>query len=246
MVNIAYVLAGGFGTRLRPVIGDLPKPMAGVAGRPFLEHLFDYLLAQGVARVVICSGYRAELIEAYFGQTYRGCDVLYSVEAEPLGTGGALSKALERFKPEVPFLVANGDTYFPIDTRVLLSRLGEASWALASFGTAAATRYGALQLGPGGKVLGLQAGHPLARQPLGEPFQANSGIWIGDPSRISVPLVGPKPSYSLEEYLSEGLAQGTLTAVAQEFDSPFVDIGLPEDFARAQKMAEFLGSYNQS
>jgi D-glycero-alpha-D-manno-heptose 1-phosphate guanylyltransferase len=241
MVDIAYVLAGGFGTRLRPVIGDLPKPMAGVAGRPFLEHLFDYLLAQGVARVVICSGYRAELIEAYFGQTYRGCDVLYSVEAEPLGTGGALSKALERFKPEVPFLVANGDTYFPIDTKVLFSCLGEASWALASFRAAAATRYGALQLGPGGTVLGLQAGHPL-----GEPFQANSGIWIGNPTRISVPLVGPKPGYSLEEYLSEGLAHRALTAVAREFDSPFVDIGLPEDFVRAQKMAQFLGDYNQS
>jgi len=242
MVDSAYVLAGGFGTRLRPIIGDLPKPMAGVADRPFLEHLFDYFLAQGVSHLVICSGYRAELIEAHFGQRYMGCHIRYSVEAEPLGTGGALSKALERFKPSGPFLVANGDTYFPIDTAVLLACLGESSWALASFRTAAATRYGALQLGPGGKVLGLQAGHPLARQPVGEPFQANSGIWIGNPARISVPLVGPKSSYSLEEYLSEGLAQGTVTAVAREFDSSFVDIGLPEDFVRAQKMAEFLGS----
>ena len=92
----AIVLAGGFGTRLAHVVPDVCKPMAPVAGRPFLRFIMDQLAAAGVERAVVADGYRREQIEGFFGGSYRGMDVVYSPEEEPLLTGGAVKQALAR------------------------------------------------------------------------------------------------------------------------------------------------------
>lgn len=89
----AVVLAGGFGTRLRGVVPDLPKPMAPVAGRPFLAWILDRLVAAGARRAVLAVGYRHEAIRGHFGDAWRGLPLVYSVEAQPLGTGGAIRLA---------------------------------------------------------------------------------------------------------------------------------------------------------
>jgi NDP-sugar pyrophosphorylase family protein len=89
----AIVLAGGLGTRLRSVVTDLPKPMASVAGRPFLAWILDRLAHAGFGRVVLAVGHRHEIIEQHFGQAWRGVVLQYSVEAQPLGTGGAIRPA---------------------------------------------------------------------------------------------------------------------------------------------------------
>jgi D-glycero-alpha-D-manno-heptose 1-phosphate guanylyltransferase len=96
----AVVLAGGFGTRLRSVVSDLPKPMAPVGGRPFLELLLQYWIGQGVHRFVLSIGYLAEKISAHFGAAWGGAEIAYARETEPLGTGGGLLLAAAEARSE--------------------------------------------------------------------------------------------------------------------------------------------------
>lgn len=110
----AIVLAGGFGTRLRPCIENLPKPLAPVCGRPFISYLLDYLYVNGVHRAIISTGYMADEIVASVGKTYRGMVVDYSHEETPLGTGGGIKKALSLCKDDVAVII-NGDTFFDVN-----------------------------------------------------------------------------------------------------------------------------------
>lgn len=109
----ALILAGGLGTRLRAAVPDLPKPMAPIRNRPFLEHQMDYWIGQGVTKFILSVGYMHELIEAHFGETYRQCPVVYAREAAPLGTGGGLLLGLSHAQ-ENEVLVLNGDTFFEV------------------------------------------------------------------------------------------------------------------------------------
>ena len=110
----AIILAGGFGTRLAHVVPDVCKPMAPVAGGPFLRYVLDQLDAAGFGHVVIADGYRREQIEQYFMGTYRGLQIDYSPEDEPLLTGGAVKRALALCESPYVF-VLNGDTWFDVD-----------------------------------------------------------------------------------------------------------------------------------
>ena len=110
----AVILAGGFGTRLSHIIQDVPKPMAPINDIPFLVYIFEYLLKYGVKKIVMATGYKTEVIEEYFGNNYKGMNIVYSVEKEPLGTGGAIKKALD-FCIDKKVFVLNGDTYFDVD-----------------------------------------------------------------------------------------------------------------------------------
>ena len=110
----AVVLAGGFGTRLKGCIDNIPKPLAPVNGKPFLLYLLDYLYANGVHRAIISTGYLAEKVEQAIGNRYRGMTVEYSVEDTPLGTGGGIKKALRKCTDD-NVIVCNGDSFFDVD-----------------------------------------------------------------------------------------------------------------------------------
>ena len=114
----AIVLAGGLGTRLRPLISDIPKPMAPIDGRPFLEYIMEYLQYQGINRVIMSTGYKHGVIKSYFRNQYKGISIKYSVEDEPLGTGGAIKKALEFVSDDNVFIL-NGDTLFCVNFKKL-------------------------------------------------------------------------------------------------------------------------------
>jgi len=116
---LVAILAGGLATRLRPVTLTIPKSMVEVAGEPFIAHQLRLLARAGVRNVVICSGHLGSQIEAFVGDGVRfGCAVRYSADgARPLGTGGALRKALPLLEPE--FMVMYGDSYLPIDLRAV-------------------------------------------------------------------------------------------------------------------------------
>ena len=109
------VLAGGLGTRLRGVINDLPKPMAMINGKPFLHYLFLYLTQQKIKKAVLSVGYKAAVIEAYFGDKYLDVQIEYCREPEPLGTGGGIKKAFEQVTDYA--FVLNGDTFFDINLK---------------------------------------------------------------------------------------------------------------------------------
>jgi len=111
LTKSAIILAGGMGTRLKSVIQDIPKPMAPVNGQPFLTYVLDYLAAYGITEVVLSVGYRYEVILAHFGYDYKDISIRYSIEHEPLGTGGAIYKATKLLQ-EPTFFAMNGDSLF--------------------------------------------------------------------------------------------------------------------------------------
>ena len=110
----AIVLCGGAGLRLRSVIGDAPKGMAAVAGRPFLELLLRQLRRHGFERVILAVGYQRDMIYSHFGESAFGLRLAYSVESSPLGTGGAVRNAADLVESE-SVLIMNGDSYTDAD-----------------------------------------------------------------------------------------------------------------------------------
>ena len=137
MVTSAIILAGGLGTRLRGVVPDLPKPMAPISGRPFLEHQIDYWIKQGVSHFVLSVGYRHEVIVDHFGNRYKDAELDYVIEKTPLGTGGGLLLAVEKVGKDEPFLLLNGDTYFAVNLKTLVgfSMTHDADWCFSLFRT---------------------------------------------------------------------------------------------------------------
>ncbi|HEH4843397.1 TPA: nucleotidyltransferase family protein, partial [Campylobacter jejuni] len=109
----AIILCGGLGTRLKSVIKDIPKPMAPINDKPFLEFIFEYLKKQGIKEVILAVSYKYEVIQEYFKDEFLSIKIKYSIEKEPLGTGGAIKEALKFIKNEA--YVLNGDTFFDID-----------------------------------------------------------------------------------------------------------------------------------
>ncbi len=122
MIKEAIILAGGLGTRLREAVPDLPKCMAPVAGRPFLFHVINYLRSHGVEKFIFSLGYKHEVIEEYLRTHFATLAYSCAIEAEPLGTGGAIQLAC-RQATEKDVIVVNGDTLFKADLAVASTAL---------------------------------------------------------------------------------------------------------------------------
>jgi D-glycero-alpha-D-manno-heptose 1-phosphate guanylyltransferase len=225
----AIVLAGGLGTRLRSAVPDLPKPMAPVAGRPFLAHLLDRWIAQGIAHFVLSVGYRHEAIRAYFGDTYGGAMLDYAVETTPQGTGGGLLLAARQLPSDAPFLLLNGDTYFdvPLSTLTELAASQHADWCFALFRTREPGRYMGMDIAQDGRITNLQAG-------LDQPERlANGGVYIVHPRSLSELAAQPGMPLSLENDLFPRLLAEGQRWFGLECQGAFIDIGIPQDFHRA-------------
>lgn len=229
MVKTAIVLAGGLGTRLRTEVPDLPKPMAPVNGRPFLEYQLDYWLAQGVGHFVLSVGYRREVIMAHFGNAYGSARIDYAVETEPLGTGGGLFGAMNLLIDETPFLLLNGDTFFELDlTRLAAFHADRRSdWTFALFRAKEAGRYMGLRLDDEGRILSLQSG-------ADDPDRlANGGVYVVSRDgldRYAPPLGG---KISIEDDILPAMMASGCRIFGLECNGRFLDIGVPHDYRRA-------------
>ena len=227
-MTTAIVLAGGLGTRLRAAVPDLPKPMAPVAGRPFLAHLMDHWMGQGVQRFILSVGYRHEAILAHFGTEYRGAAIDYAVETTPLGTGGGVRHAARLLDPGEPALVLNGDTWFGVDLAALrdFASRRDADWCLALFPATEAGRYMGLKLADDGRIQALRHDDQRPGRP------ANGGVYWVHP-RVWQALPVDSGPFSLED----GWLASALAADQRLFglpcDAPFIDIGVPHDYHRA-------------
>lgn len=223
----AIVLAGGFGTRLRGVVPDLPKPMAPVAGRPFLAWILDRLVAAGARRAVLAVGYRHEAIRGHFGDAWRGLPLVYSVEAQPLGTGGAIRLAAAHID-EWPVLVLNGDTFLEVDYAAMRAAhdAAAAQMSIAVATVADAGRYGALAI-EHGRVSGfIEKGRP-------GPGVINGGSYLL--AREVVARIPAGEPFSFEQQLLVPCV-AELRPLAFETSGLFIDIGIPEDYARSQRL----------
>ena len=228
----AIVLAGGLGTRLRAAVPDLPKPMAPVAGRPFLERLLDYWIGQGVQRVILSVGYRHEAIEKHFGKSHRRVPVRYAVEASPRGTGGGLLLAAEQLAGRDAFLVVNGDTWFevPLPALAKFHASRRADLSLSLFRSPQQGRYTGLRLGRDGEVQSVGAGQ---RDGL-----ANGGVYLMERSFLESGPRDASAPLSLEEDILPMALDGKKRVYGLECGGRFLDIGVPEDYARAAGLFE--------
>ena len=222
----ALVLAGGLGTRLKGVVDDRPKPMALVAGRPFLEWLVLRARAQGVCEITFCTGHMGEAVEEYFGDGRKlGVALHYSREKTPIGTGGALRLAIKD-TPGEEFLVLNGDSYCPYDLR-RLNAFHAATSAAATLWvvpTEDCARFGAVRVSSSGSILSF-----TEKDATKGPGLVNAGVYILD--RGVVEEIPDGRCVSLEREVLPSLIGHGLSAVTGE--GYFIDIGTPESYAQA-------------
>lgn len=221
----AAILAGGLGSRLRPAVADRPKVLAGVRGRPFLAYLLDQLATAGISQVVLCTGYLGEQVQAAFGRTYHGLDLVYSQEATPLGTAGALRLALPLLQSD-PILVMNGDSLCDMDLKAFWAwhsaKRAGASLVLAR--VCDAGRYGQICVDGDGAVM-------LFEEKGGQRGTGwiNAGIYLF--SRASLDTIPSGRAVSLERDLFPRWIGRGLCGYRSE--GRFLDIGTPEAYAIA-------------
>jgi D-glycero-alpha-D-manno-heptose 1-phosphate guanylyltransferase len=222
----AIVLAGGFGTRLRQVVGNVPKPMAPVAGRPFLEILLGSLAQKGFSRAVLSLEFMAEKISGHFGSQFAGLDIAYVVEDTPLGTGGATRLAAAACTQDHVFIF-NGDTYLDLEVELL-----EQQWQAKRHPIVVGrqvpdtTRYGRLVV-DGDRIIS------FAEKGIKGPGLINAGCYVLATNALArFPLNQP---FSIEtEYLVPEVARTTVDVFVTK--GMFIDIGIPEDYSRAQTL----------
>ncbi len=231
----AILLAGGMGTRLRSVVTDVPKPMAPVCGIPFLEILLRNLVAQGINDITLAIGYRHEIIMDYFRDHFLGIPLHYVVEDTPLGTGGALKKAMRGRGWETPYFVLNADTFIEVDlSRMLQSYLVsgmDVGMVLKHLNDV--SRYGRVTLNPEKtQIITFEekSGHKTGL--------VNMGIYI------LYPGIFERFNFSGAFSLEKDMFLGELTHITffpWITEGYFIDIGIPEDYQRAQsEMHSFL------
>ncbi len=237
----AVVLAGGFGTRVRHLLPDLPKPMAPVAGRPFLEWVVRYLAAQGLKRVVISTGYRSEVVERHFqAHSVNGVKIRCVAETQPLGTAGGFLHAVHAIAEQPPvWVVLNGDSLIFAD---LGSAMGEfvrpgCSGVVIGRSVPDASRYGSLAVGTAGELLRFEEKRPGSGI-------INSGVYL---LRQSLLHQFPSPSrLSFEKDVFPELINRGVHFKAVPTMAPFIDIGTPETLPQAemfvrQNLCQFAG-----
>jgi D-glycero-alpha-D-manno-heptose 1-phosphate guanylyltransferase len=223
----AIILAGGMGTRLQKVVPDVPKPMAPVGGKPFLYHILEWLGKFNIGKVVISAGYKADVIKEYFGDSFNLMSLVYAVEEKPLGTGGAVIFAA-RLVSGSEYLIINGDTWFPIDLDRFWSfhtRSGN-RFSIALKRMKDFSRYGSVECN----------GNTIVRfneKKYCEEGLINGGIYLTD--RGFVESGKPPEVFSLEKDLLEKEVSSGLIK-CHVFEDPFIDIGIPEDYHKAQSV----------
>ncbi|MDB5871163.1 MAG: hypothetical protein JWQ07_605 [Ramlibacter sp.] len=227
--TVAVVLAGGLGTRIRHLLGGMPKPLAPVAGRPFLDWVVRYLHGQGLRQVVISSGYQSDQIERFAaGVNLPGLRLRCIAEPEPLGTAGGFLHAWNGLPEPYPqALVVNGDSLMLARLPSLVAALEDerVDGALLGLKVNDAARYGSLEVGPDGLLRRFAEKRPGAGT-------VNGGVYLLRRASIArfPPADGPL-SFETEVFPAL-LAQGARLQVVEE-EAPFLDIGTEESLARA-------------
>ncbi|MCU0462191.1 MAG: nucleotidyltransferase family protein [Bacteroidales bacterium] len=223
----AIILAGGMGTRLREVVSDVPKPMAPVNGKPFLYYLLLWLDKYDISKAVISTGYKSDTIISYFGDSFKKILIEYAIEDKPLGTGGAIRYALNKTTAG-EILIVNGDTYFPIDIDDLYSFHSESNgpFSVALKRMKNFSRYGSVDC-EDNTIL------KFNEKKFCPDGYINGGIYLADRKFLKSEI--HKEVFSLEKELLEKEA-GSGKLKCKTFNNTFIDIGIPEDYHRAQSL----------
>lgn len=222
----AIVLAGGLGTRLQSVISEIPKPMAPIGDRPFLHYLLQWLEKNRITRVILSVGYKWEVIHDEFGDHFNQMELIYSVEDEPLGTGGAIALAMQKLKDE-KFFIINGDTFFNVDLNELVQFHEKHQFAFSIIlkPMYQFDRYGTVEINEKDEITGFLEKEPKMKGLI------NGGIYFAN---RSIQNHFPKQAkFSFEkEFMEKSFNELPFGGLV--LDNYFIDIGIPEDYSRAQ------------
>src|SRR6266404_4634 len=219
----AIVLAGGLGTRLRSVVSNVPKPMAPVGGRPFLDLLLGSLKAKGITRVILSIGYMSDAITSYFQRNALGMELVFEVEPSPLGTGGAIAAALRQVHSDY-VLVLNGDTYLDLDREAVRSMWpGDRTPIVVARAVSDTERFGRLDVVNGRVAKFVGTGIKSAGIVNAGCYLIPTNVFRGEnmPEKFSFEqdFLCRRPPLSVRVYVALG---------------QFIDIGVPDDYQRAQ------------
>jgi len=229
----AFLLVGGLGTRLQSVLPSTPKPLARVGNMPFLELLVLQLRSQGIRRIVMCTGHLASQIEQEFGDGHKwDVAINYSQELQPLGTAGAVKLAEGYVKQASDFLVMNGDSFLELDLREFIQFHREHGGlvSLAVRKVPDAARYGTVHMDGDHRVVGFSEKTRAAA-----PGVINGGVYVFN--RAVLDQMPQGPASFEKDVFPRVLEQGVY---ALEQHGMFIDIGTPEDYARAQTLCQSL------
>jgi NDP-sugar pyrophosphorylase family protein len=226
----AVVLAGGFGKRIQHLLPDLPKPMAPVSGRPFLEWVVRYLAAQKIQRVILSTGHLAEAVEKHFlSPPVKNVQVRCVRETNPLGTAGGFLNAIRDAKDQPSaWLVLNGDSLAPAQLDTMFGSLDESGTTGAILGVrvADAARFGTISQNERGELAGFSEKRPGAGV-------INAGAYLFHPSAVE--QFQRKTPLSFEtDVFPELIARGARLKVCVT-NAPFLDIGTPESLPLAEE-----------
>ena len=230
MIKTALILAGGFGTRLKHIVSDVPKPLAPVNNKPFLSYLIESSINNGIKRIILLTGYKSYLIEEFVQKYKDKVEIIISKEENPLGTGGAVKKAVLDFNLLDPFFLLNGDTYFDFDYEVIekVFKKTNSHVIVASMQINKNDRYGLLKVRYSNEYF---ISEFLEKTKSGEQGLINAGVYLINPiifNKINV------EEFSLETMLLPSLVADK-KVITIPFPGRFIDIGIPEDFNRANK-----------
>ncbi|MBI3517872.1 MAG: nucleotidyltransferase family protein [Bacteroidetes bacterium] len=227
MLKEAIILAGGFGTRLQSVVSNVPKPMAPVNHEPFLNYVFDYLKHYQITHVVLSTGYLSDKIIDYYKSEYNGINISYTKEVEPLGTGGGIRLAMEKCNKK-DILILNGDSFFDVNLNRYYhqhtSFHSDCSLALRKVDNA--SRYGTIKLGNG------FIKHFKEKDLIEQPGLINGGVYILN-RELYLNKTPANQAFSIEKDFFEKRIN-ELNLLGFEYDGYFIDIGIPEDYKKAQ------------
>ena len=236
MCNEAIILAGGLGTRLSGVISEIPKPMADVNGKPFLEYLLNYLERNGITHVILSVGYKSEIIKTHFGSRYKSIKISYATEKFPLGTGGGICLAIQKAKNNNIFII-NGDTLFNISLNKLAryhkQKNAELSVALRKIKDG--SRYGSVLINENNKITAFKEKSESKKNVL-----INGGIYLINKKQFRRRKFPERFSFE-KDFLEKNYGIGTFYGF--EFSDYFIDIGLPSTYNQAQ--TDFLHEFGK-
>ena len=228
MLNTAIILAGGMGTRLKTIISDLPKPMAPIMNVPFLTYQLNYLKHFGIKKVIFSVGYLSEKIIAHYNQSFENISIEYSIEKNPLGTGGGIRMAMSNLKEDL-VLILNGDSFFDLDLEQFynlhLEQKSDFSLALRYVNNS--ERYGNIEFNLSNQITSF-----IEKNQLNQSGYINAGVYILS-KKLYLQNTKPDINFSIEkEFFEKQLNQ--LIIKGFEFKDYFIDIGIPEDYLKAQ------------
>ncbi|HUQ67270.1 MAG TPA: nucleotidyltransferase family protein [Flavitalea sp.] len=232
MINEAIILAGGLGTRLRSAVPDLPKSMAPVAGKPFISYVIKYYQRQGIEKFIFSLGYKHELIEQFLHKEFNTLSYSVIVEPEPIGTGGAIYQGcLNATTYQV--LILNGDTFFETDIRSLslFHEKNNADCTLCLKEMTNTDRYGVVEMSDDGRIISFKEKNFYERSVI------NGGVYALNVSSLINEKMPQKFSFE-KDFFEKYYMHKKIYGLKQ--NGYFIDIGIPDDFERAQTDFKYM------